>query len=313
MNTDPTTMKIKALAPWFCASRTLAPIIAKEIGRPRLFWNEFAGSLAVTLAMRPCPCETVNDLHGDVINLARVVQNDDLAVKLFERTSRTAMHEDLFHECAERFRAHGNAPADDAPDFERAYDYLVSSWLGRNGVAGTNSYNQGYCLRFTANGGHAAKRFRSVVESIPAWWDRLRNVTITNRNARNTIPRIDDHETTTVYLDPPYVEKGASYVHDFAPASPTAKGAKKKPRTSDDLMTHAELAGLLRRFKRARVIVSYYDHQLVRELYAGWTFVECRITKSLVNQGMRNNETGAPKAPEVLIINGPSLTGGARA
>lgn len=309
MTTD-TPMPIKALAPWFCASRTLAPTIVKEIGRPRLFWNEFAGSLAITLAMRPCQSETANDLHGDIINLARVVQHDDLAPRLFDRVSRTMMHEDLFHECAARFRERQNAPASDTPEPDRAYDYLVSSWLGRNGVAGTSSYNQGYCLRYTANGGHAAKRFRSVVESIPAWWDRLRNVTITNRNARDTIPRIDDHETTTLYCDPPYVEKGAAYVHDFAPASPTAKRPKNKAGASADLMTHAELADLLRRFKRARVIVSYYDHPLIRELYAGWTFVECRITKSLVNQGMRDAETGAPKSPEILIINGPSYTGG---
>jgi hypothetical protein len=52
--------------------------------------------------------------------------------------------------------------------------------------------------------------------------------------------------------------------------------------------------------------LSYYDHPLVRELYAGWTFRELEATKALVNQGMRD-KGGAVKAPELLIINGPSL------
>lgn len=302
-------MKIKALAPWYAASRTLAPLICQEIGRPRLFWNEFAGSLAVTLAMKPCQSETVNDLHGNVINLARVIQREDTAVKMFDRVQRTMMHEDLFNDAAARFRERGNVPASDEPDFERAYDYLISSWLGRNGVAGTSSYNQGFCVRYTANGGHAAKRFRSVAESIPAWYDRLRNVTCLNRNARDTIPRIDDHESTVIYLDPPYVEKGASYVHDFAPASATAKG-KSKDANGTPLMTHPELRELLGRFKKARIIVSYYDHPIVRELYAGWTLVRPRVTKSLVNQGMGEKGGDVQLAPEILLINGPSITQG---
>lgn len=305
----PCAAKIGALAPWFCASRTLAPIIAQEIGRPRLFWNEFCGSLAVTLAVAPCVNETVNDLHGDIINLARVVQREGSAVRLFDRVQRTMMHESVFDEAAARFRGRGHVPATDEPDEDRAYDYLVSSWLGRNGVAGTSSYNQGFCVRYTANGGHAAKRFRSVAESIPAWYDRLRNVTVLNRNARDTIPRIDDREDTVVYLDPPYVEKGAGYVHDFAPASPTAKG-KRVDAGGVPLMTHGELRDLLARFRRARIIVSYYDHPLVRELYRGWTLVRLKVTKSLVNQGMRDADGPKPDAPEILLINGPSVTAG---
>lgn len=306
MNTPAPDMKIRALAPWFGSKRTLAPKIIRELGEHRVYWEPFCGSMAVLLNKPPSVMETANDLHGELINLAWVVKDDDLAPRLFERMSRTMMHEDVMHEAAERYRARGDAPAGEGPDLDRAGDYLLCAWLGRNGVAGTQSYNQGFCVRYTANGGHAAKRFSSMVESIPAWWHRLRNVTILNRNARDLLANIDDAPKTAIYLDPPYVEKGASYVHDFNREDDAALfgGDPNRP------MTHRELAELLCRFKSARVVVSYYDHPAVRKLYRGWSFIDCTMTKSLVNQGMRARGGKAAEAPEVLILNGPSLGGG---
>jgi DNA adenine methylase len=301
------TPKIGALAPWFGSKRTLARRIISQLGEHRIYWEVFCGSMAVLLNKPPVVMETVNDLHGDLINLARVVRDDDLAPKLFEKMSRTLMHEGIMDECAECYRARGNAPATEEPDLERACDYLLTSWLGRNGVAGTASYNQGFCVRYTGNGGHAATRFNSVIESVPAWWHRLRNVTILNRNARELLAKIDDAKGTTIYLDPPYVEKGAEYIHDFAGAK--RKGSSLFCSMAKQPMSHEELAGLARRFTKARVVVSYYDHPKVRELYDGWTFIECPTTKSLVNQGARMKNRGgeAEKAPEVLIVNGPEI------
>lgn len=288
------TMKIATLAPWFGGKRTLAPRIVAELGDHRVYWELFGGGMAVLMSKPACVMETANDLHGQIVNLARVVQREDTALTLFDRAARTAMHEDLFEECAAGLRDLKNDPCPDSPDVDMAYAYLVVSWLGMNGVAGTKSYNHNFCVRYTANGGHAAKRWRSVQESIPAWWDRLRNVTILNRNAFDLIERIDDAPNCAIYLDPPYVVKGASYVHDF------------------NGIDHLRLAKSVSRFKHARVVVSYYDHPSLREWYGGWTFVECPVSKSLVSSGKRD-ASNATKAPEVLIINGQSHTTGAKA
>jgi hypothetical protein len=49
----------------------------------------------------------------------------------------------------------------------------------------------------------------------------------------------------------------------------------------------------------------------VRALYRGWTVVDASKSKALVNRGMRDAGGAAVvKAPEILLINGPSLTGG---
>lgn len=74
--------------------------------------------------------------------------------------------------------------------------------------------------------------------------------------------------------------------------------------TDDD---HVRLAENLQRFKRARVVVSYYDHPLLADLYPDWDRETIEVTRSLVNQGLRD-QGGGETVNEVLLINQePSL------
>ena len=276
-------MKIKAIAPWFGAKRNLAPKIVELLGKHSVYWEPFCGSMAVLLAKPPCVMETVNDIHGDLINLARVIQHEQLALKFYRKLRRTLMHEQIFREAAERCRERGHSTNAKEPDIDRAYDYFVCSWIGRNGVAGTAGYNQGYCLRFTSKGGHAATRWKSVVESIPAWRRRLRQVTILQRDAFEIIPRIEDEPKTALYIDPPYIDHEKDYVNKIEP---------------DD---HERLAKMLHRFQKARVVVSYCAHPKLNELYPDWQRYEIVVSKALAHQGARGkNDT---KAKEVLLVN----------
>jgi DNA adenine methylase len=265
----------------------LAAAIVEELGPHRVYWDPCCGSMAVPLAKPPCVMETVNDLNGDLINMARVIQSATLGPKLYCRLRRTLMAEQLFTEAAKRHRARGEL-GDVPPDLDAAYDYFLCSWMGRNGVAGTASYNQGFCMRYTANGGHSAKRWSGVVASIPAWRRRMLNLTICCRDMFEILPRIDDQKGTAIYVDPPYLVKGAKYVHDFTPGD------------------HQRLATELARFRKARVVVSYYEHPNLDRLYPGWTRRRIEVTKAMANQnrGLRDKEDG--RAVEVLLLNGPS-------
>ena len=258
----------------------MADKIGKYLGKHSAYWEPFCGSMAVLLSKPAATMETVNDLHGALVNLARVLADEDSAVALYRRLAGTLMHEDLFTEAAERMKDKSQADPIDL-----AYDFFLTSWMGRNGVSGTKSYNHGFCVRYTKNGGHAAKRFHSAVETIPEWHERLRHVTILNRDGLDLIDRIEDAPGVVIYCDPPYLIKGALYVHDFE---------------SGD---HLRLAESLRRFKKTRVVVSYYADARLAELYPGWNCIDCATTKALVNAGMRDQAGNAAVAPEVLIIN----------
>lgn len=274
--------KIKAICPWFGGKRTLAPRIVAELGKHSAYWEPFCGGVSVLLAKPESSHETINDLHGDLINLARVIANDQLYQYMYDRLSRVW--------CDEHRRDLSLKELADATDpLDRAIHYFIVNWFGRNGFSGTTGCDKSsFAVRWTPNGGHGGQRFASAVDSIPAWHERMRRATILNRCGFEVVSKIDDHPKVAIYCDPPYLVKGAKYTHDFADTD------------------HDRLAELLRRFKAARVVVSYYRHPRLEELYPGWTVVDCTVNKGLHNAGKRG-QTGA-EAPEVLLINGPSLT-----
>lgn len=285
-------MKINAILPYFGGKRTLAPEIVREFGPHRAYWEPFCGSMAVLMAKDEVSQETVNDQFGLLINLARCLQDNRLGAELYRRLRRTMVHEDLFRQEGEYIRSvleRGDMPIESAcwrmP--ELAYSFFVCSWLGRNGVIGTKGRNNNFSVRYTANGGVQGARFASAVDSIPAWRRRLREVTILRRDAFELLEKIEDADNTAIYCDPPYVAKGAKYVHDF------------------EVADHERLAKVLGRFKNARVVVSYYAHPDLTAMYEGWTVRNLTATKSLVQAGAR--EKGKVAAPEILLINGPSL------
>lgn len=290
---------ITAVAPWFGSKRSLAKIICDELGPHRGYYEPFCGSMAILLAKEPAAAETVNDLHKDLINLARVLASDS-APYFHQLCMATLYHEDTQRECADVVRSTGCVPAESPADVTqqhcaRAWNYFVSSWMGRNGTAGCPYHTFGSSsVRWTPNGGSSAVRFMSAADSIPEWHNRIRRVCILNRDAFDVLAKVDDHPDTAIYCDPPYLRStrgkggGSVYLHDFIHTD------------------HAKLATALRRFTRARVVVSYYNDSSLPSLYPGWTILDLSRAKNLSVQNRRNGTTDI--APEVLLINGPSFT-----
>lgn len=309
-------MKIKAIAPWFGGKRTLAPAIVAELGKHTQYFEPFCGSMAVLFAKEQSQKETVNDLHGDLNNLARVVQNTMYAEMLYGRLERTLFAEGLLDDARiqlDKPLCDGLSPfEEDSSRVDRAYWYFLASWMGRNGTAGTERLDYQISVRWTKSGGSPTVRFSNAVDSLPAWHRRLKNVVILRRDSFKILDRFEDVAGTVIYADPPYADEtrangdprnggGGRYLHEFEHSS-----AGGMFGGTDD---HERLAEILRGYRHARIIVSYYDCPRVRELYKGWTFIEKTMQKNLHAQ---NGRGARPKeAPEVLIINGPSLTGGA--
>lgn len=288
---------LSATLPYFGGKRTLAPRIIEQFGPHKAYAELCLGSGAVLMNKPEASMEIANDLYGHVINLNRVLASDRY-VELAERCQRTLMHDEIFLEA----KSHSCDDLDDAmvpPDFdgeitrehvEAAYWYVVMAWQGRNGSAGTGMGNQQICTRYTSNGGSGGLRWAQVGNSIPAWHERLRRVQFKRMDTITLAQKIDDTPDWVLYVDPPYIEKGSKYVHDFVPED------------------HKRLADSLNARARSRVIVSYYEHPDLDELYPHdrWTRVSLPMNKGLVNAAARG-KTGGALAPEILLINGESL------
>lgn len=283
--------KITAIAPWFGGKRTLAPRIVEQLGEHLQYFEPFCGSMAVLFAKKPSRHETVNDLHGDLINLARCLQQEEIAIRLYERLQRTLVCEQLLKD-AQSVIDGDRLFSLDSPDSERAYWYFIASWMARNGIAGMDRIQYQIAVRWTPGGGSPTTRWRSATDSVPWWHNRLKDAVILNRDAFDMLDRFDDKEHTAIYLDPPYYGGSRShgnYKHDFE---------------HDSLFgsDHQRLAEAVKAYKHARVVVSYYDCPAVRQLYEGWTFIDCSMNKNLHAQNGRGPRQ--QQAPEVLIVNG---------
>lgn len=283
-------IKIGALAPWFGCKRTLASKIIAEFGPHDCYWEPMCGSCAVLMAKEPVQAETVCDLHGGITCVARTLADPRAALDVYRRLAGVIACEEYWRECV--INCTDSSPDPDYPDPIWASDYIVASWLARNGMAGTDSAMTSFATRFSATGGSTACRWRSVVDSIPAWHQRLRNVTILNRDCFEVIERIDDANGTVIYVDPPYVAEGGRYDHAFAG------------------IDHERLSDALKRFRRARVLVSYYADPLISTLYDGWHCLTLDTPKFLAKAGQRDATGDCPTAPEILLINHPRIEDG---
>lgn len=282
-------MKITALAGWYGGNRVLAESVGKQLGR--LVWCgvPFMGG-APELPHIDTRAGVANDLHRHVIHLARVVADPALHDLLAERLDRLLFHPDELAaaqgRCRDREAAGsvglfgGGGALQTEPDIGWAADYFVCCWMGPGASAGkTTEFARNISTRFTASGGSSAKRYRSAVESLAAWHQALKKWEFTTIDAFDFIARVRDEEGHGLYIDAPWPDAGNDYRNAFNDAQ------------------QQRLAESLGRFAKARVVVRYGDHPLIRQLYpeARWRWVK----QSSTNQ--QGNDVS-----EVLIVNDPT-------
>lgn len=271
---------MNAILPYYGCKREQAKGLNELFGEHSAWWDLTCGSLAPLFGKQESRVEVVNDISYSATNLALVVQDDNLSCSLFEKLQRTAFSDDIFERARVYLKAFSEK-VNGGPNLEHAYHYMTFSWMARNGFAGTkNELDLGLCKRFTSNGGDPAVRFRNAVDSIPSWWHRLRGVTILRECCIKLAKKIEDKVGTIIYVDPPYIEKTCEYSHDF--------GREE----------HVQLAEALSRFKKTKVFVSYYAHELVNELYVdrGWHLIDRTTTKKV-------SAVGINKANEIILTN----------
>lgn len=295
---------LRVLVSYFGAKARLGPEIARQLGPHRARFEPFCGGLSVTFACEPSSNEVINDLNGAVVNLAAVIASPRWT-DLRDRLDRTHCCEGLLlnsaawlgvnsPELPKGKRAGSVDPqAVTKEHVEWAYHFAVASWLSReNGLIGARPPRT-LARSFTPNS--AAKRLPRLVGTLEWMHARLKHVTIWCTDAMSIIERVQDAPTSAIYCDPPYLRatRPSSYLIDV-PTDP-----------DEELKWHASLARAVRRFKKARVVVSYYDHPQIRGLYKGWSVVSIKTRRIVGNVDF--GKSASSDAPEILLINGDPL------
>lgn len=235
---------MKPPIPYFGGKITLAPHIAALLPPHRHYVEPYCGSLAVLLAKRPAPMETVNDLDGALVTFWRMLR---------ERPADLARAAALTpHARAEHGDSYDLDGVDDLELARRVWVQLTQGRAGTRRATGWRHYVKpagdtsmpGYLDGYVARIAPAAERLHSVsLECLPAL---------------DLIAKYGQEPEVLLYVDPPYL--GSTRCRSW-------DGYPYEMRTEAE---HRELAEALRGARAAVVLSGYASPLYDLELYAGW-------------------------------------------
>lgn len=239
---------IKPPVPYFGGKITLAPKIAALLPPHSHYVEPYCGSLAVLLAKRLSPFETVNDLDGHLVAFWRVLR--DRPDELARACALTP------HSRAEQQSAYD---LDDVDELEVARRVFVQLTQGR---AGTRR-RTGWRHYVKPRGGASMPDYLvGYLERIAPAAERLSAVSLECVPALDLIAKYGVEDEVLLYVDPPYLGGTRSkswdgYVHEMR-----------------DEASHRELAEALHAARAAVVLSGYASPLYDLDLYPNWTRVE---------------------------------------
>lgn len=283
-------MKVSAIAPYFGSNRMLAPEVGRELSGCSWVGVVFAGGMSEVAHIKARTL-LINDLHRHVMNMAEIMASPVLGPQLYRRLRRKIFHPDeLKRAQIACCLAQSVMENRDIDLFSKGYNppslidwaeaYFIAAWMPRHGSSGTSGeFNAGLSIRWNSSGGDSAAHFWGATRELLAWRKLFRRANFTTLDFAAFLDKCKDEDGHGIYSDAPFPGPGDAYTHTFG------------------IERQRELARRLATFKRARVVVRFYDIPLIRELYPEpqWTW------RTLVGRKQTN-----ALGPEVLILNGPS-------
>ena len=240
----------KPVAPpfsYYGAKQRLASQIVAMLPPHNAWVEAFCGSAALTLAKPSAPIEVINDLNGHIVTVFRQLRTN--AQELCKAVALTPYAAEEFED--------SHCSNGKLTSLETARRFLVRTMMTVNGtVDGTRSgfsFSQSYAREHREA---RVNRWYNLPQRLDEIVNRLRNVRVEKRDARDILRMFSDRPATLVYLDPPYFTKREhGYVID-----------------ANDRAFHAELLEICRK-ARCMILLSGYDNDLYQEMLidaGGW-------------------------------------------
>jgi len=236
------------------AKSRIANWIVNNMPKHTVYLEPYAGSLAVLFNKPRCHIETVNDLHGEVVNFFRVLRDDpDELKRLIELTPYSRAEYDLAYQESD-------------VDVERARRFCVRCWQG---FGCANLYHNGFKSGQQTNSPNPAKAWAEYPDVVTQASKRLKGVQIENLPAIELIKRYNTSDVF-IYADPPYLQS-------------TRKKYLYKYEMTDD--EHLEMLDALKRHP-GQVMISGYENDMYNSVLKGWR----KIKKDALAEGGAKRE-----------------------
>lgn len=239
------------------AKNRIADWICSYIPEHDVYVEPFGGSLAVLFNKPRCHIETVNDLHGEVVNFFRVLRDNPEELKrLIELTPYAR------EEYASAYQEVNN-------DIEKARKFCVRCWQG---FGCANLYHNGFKSGQQSNSPNPAKAWAELPDIMTQAAERLKGVQIENLPALELIDRYDTPDVF-IYADPTYLHR-----------------TRKQKYLYKYEMTDYEHEELLIKLTAhpGKIMISGYDNELYDKFLKGWRKVQ---KNTLAECGVKRTET----------------------
>lgn len=237
----------------------LASWVLQHFPPHRIYVEPYGGAASVLLRKPRSYAEVYNDLHGEIVDLFRVLRDPAQAAELERLLRLTPFARDEFRGSYEK--------SDDL--VEQARRTIARSFMGYGSAAHNSKHATGF--RANSNRSHTtpAHDWANYPSYIQGFTGRLAGVVIENRPAVEVI-RQHDGPGALHYVDPPYT-------HDTR--SKRQSGNYAFEMTDRD---HEDLAEVLRACA-GMVVLSGYASPLYEDLYGDWD----RVDKEALADGAR--------------------------
>ena len=233
---------------YYGGKTTLAQQIAAALPKHDHYVEPFAGSLAVLLAKEPSRMETVNDLDEKLMTFWRVLRDQPDAL---ERVCRLTPHSRTELALAQE---------DTDDELEAARRVWVTLTQSRS----HRLTDIGWKFRKKLDQTMADKTavYASRIENAA---ERIRKVSLENRDALDVIRDYGTEPTVCIYADPPYLGETRSGTY------------RLEMKSAEQHETFAEACHAA----KAAVVVSGYDSDLYTNLFAGWHRTDLKAPAAL--------------------------------
>lgn len=229
----------------------LAGWVIKHFPKHTCYTEAFGGAAGVLLQKPRAYAEVYNDLDGEIVNLFRVLRNEDKRNKLIEQLVFTPYSRDDFKEAWE--------PCEDS--IEKARRLIIRAQMGF-GSAGASKGITGFRIDTKRAYGTAQSLWVTYPNHLAIVGERLSGVLVENRPAIQVLQDHDDSETLH-YVDPPYVHN-TRY-------SGAKTGRVYRHEMSDQ--DHEELLKVLLELE-GKVIISGYPSEIYNDYLGKWKRVD---------------------------------------
>lgn len=234
---DDHSMKTKSALSYFGSDAGVAADLGSMLDGCKHVTIPFIGGASIIPHLKSRAI-VANDLHGAAINFYRVLSGWHGGSATAELIQRC--RETLSHPTELETASLASASPSTSPAL-KAWAFWAQCWIGRKGNGGTN-----------------ATRIQAAAADLDKWAEHFKRCEWEQICFRELLPKVADNPECGIYCDPPWVGAGRDYLHTF---------------TEQD---HRDLASMLLRFERTRIVIRYGDDPLINELYPTfyWNWIE---------------------------------------